>query len=652
MNRAAVVAHAQQFRRAGVDPPPVVAPWLWRWYGKLALLGTGAGVLTAAFAPLGWFPLAWVGLVPWLLVLSRCRGGWSAFGWSWVAGTLFFIANMWWMSAVTVPGMVGLMAILGLYWGYAGVIAHGAGLVGAGRRSGGAGEQGRGGAGEQRGFAATNVPAPTSAASQLPDSPAPPLPHSPTPPLPRSPAPLLPRSPTLRVLLMAAVWVAASEWFRGTWPWHGLPWLYLGYTQSPALVMCQSADLFGVAGLSFVIVAANAWVAFWLTNRLSLRRLVPAGLTVLTLIGADLGYGVYRLRTEPRRFTAGPTVMVVQPNYPQSNTGDKGATADQIVDDHLAWTMGRLGASPGVDLVVWSETMMPPLNAYAREYLRGTTEGPFIGATFARIQNMCYDYRVALLTGGGSVGRFDADDAGHVHMLDRSNVAYAFDRHGRMDDQVYRKIHLVPFGEFIPFKEGCPPLYKLALKLGPKDMADYELTPGSEDDLTVFELRHDPNGPDPDAPPWRYVTPICFEDIDADICAQMFRPPTGGAGKRADVMVNVTNDGWFMANENGQHLQAAVFRSIENRVSTARAVNTGVSGFIDPLGRTGKLVEPRTNGTSVDLLQLDGRVTLFTRTGQLFARCCAGVTVATAVASVLAWVVRRRRANRAAATAV
>jgi apolipoprotein N-acyltransferase len=247
-----------------------------------------------------------------------------------------------------------------------------------------------------------------------------------------------------------------------------------------------------------------------------------------------------------------------------------------------------------------------------------------------------------VVTGGEYWGRFEESRDGYVKPAEKSNVVYSFDRHGAMDERVYKKIHLVPFGEFIPFKQGCPPLYKLAMKLGPPDMDQYELTAGSDDQLTVYDLAHDPQGPTPDAPPWRYVTPICFEDIDADLCARMFRPDAGDR-KRADVLVNVTNDGWFMANENGQHLQAAVFRSIENRVPTARAVNTGISGFIDPLGRTSGLLPARTDGPRAGQLQLDDRVTLFTRTGQLFARVCAGVTLAVIVASLGAWGVGKLR---------
>ncbi len=597
MNRAAVVAQARQFRRAGVERRAEPRPAVARWWGKVLLLLLGAGLLTAAFAPAGQWYLAWVGLVPWLVVLGGCRSQRAAFGWSWVAGTFFFIANMWWMAAVTGPGMVGLMCILGLYWGYAGVIVRGAGLL----RS--ADEDGADRARWSRPW----------------------------------------RWPTVRLALVAAAWVAAAEWFRGTWPWHGLPWLYLGYTQSPVLTLCQVADVTGVAGVSFLLVTANGWVALWLLDRMSVRRLVPAGVAVVATAAAVVGYGQYRLRTEPGRLTDGPRVLVVQPNVPQDNSGDKGMPQQQLTDYHLTRTRAALARTPGVDLVVWSETMMPAINPAALAHLAGTDYGQESRAAFHDVQDLAFDHDAAVLAGGKYLGEFDASDpGGRIKVSDESNATYFFDRRGAMDDRIYKKIHLVPYGEFIPFKTGCPPLYKLALHLGPKDMAGYQLEPGSEDELTVFRLaRPDTATGRAAGEPWRIVTPICFEDIDADLCAAMFRPDVGTDRKRADVLVNVTNDGWFAANENAQHLQAAVFRSIENRVPTARAVNTGISGFIDPVGRTTGLLAARTEGTSVAVVQLDGRVTAFTRAGQLFARACAGTTVAVVGVAGLGWVVRR-----------
>jgi apolipoprotein N-acyltransferase len=143
---------------------------------------------------------------------------------------------------------------------------------------------------------------------------------------------------------------------------------------------------------------------------------------------------------------------------------------------------------------------------------------------------------------------------------------------------------------------------------------------------------------------WRFVTPICFEDIDPALVAKMFRSGSPGKLKAADFIVNVTNDGWFMFNQMPQHLQAARFRSIENRAPTARSVNTGISGFIDSFGRVQGLVPAGTEGTSVQRLQLDPRVTLYTRFGDAFAAACMVVTVVLAAASVVRWGTRRRGA--------
>jgi apolipoprotein N-acyltransferase len=145
---------------------------------------------------------------------------------------------------------------------------------------------------------------------------------------------------------------------------------------------------------------------------------------------------------------------------------------------------------------------------------------------------------------------------------------------------------------------------------------------------------------------WSFVTPICFEDIDPLLVAKMFRSTRGQPGtvKEAHFIVNITNDGWFMFNQMPQHLQAARFRSIENRAPTARSVNTGISGFIDSFGRVQGLVPAGTEGTSVRRLQLDPRVTFYTRYGDVFAALCAAVTVLLAAASIVRWAANRRRA--------
>ena len=112
-----------------------------RWYNRLGpavisaapnfgLLLLSVLLLTFSFAPFGQFYLAWVGLVPWLLLLARVRSQRAAFFWSWLGGIFFFIANMWWLVYVTGPGMVALMVLLGLYWAAAALVIRGEGLLG------------------------------------------------------------------------------------------------------------------------------------------------------------------------------------------------------------------------------------------------------------------------------------------------------------------------------------------------------------------------------------------------------------------------------------------------------------------------------------------------------------------------------------------
>lgn len=487
------------------------------------------------------------------------------------------------------------------------------------------------------------------------------------------------RSPLARTLLIPTIWVGL-EWLRGNWPLNGLPWLFLGHGQTPILPMCQVADSLGVYGISFWVVAINALVALFILDRLKANRLLPAAAAVAAVLVLVLAYGVFRM-AQAGSLTDGPRVMVVQSNYPQSNTGEKGASQEQLVEFHLAKTAAALKETPGVDLVVWSETMMPELNRAARVMARGLETrghadyGQFLEDTHARLQALARSNDAALLVGAiyhdEQVLPDPAAPEGLKSLQDRRNSAFFYHRDGHMSDEPgdrYDKIHIVPFGEYLPFKEALPWLHRMILSLSPYP-EEYFLTPGPESAMSVFRLRASErattapasapaSAPAPAAAPatsvaaqrqtpWRFVTPICFEDIDPLLVAAMFRArkasAPGASGKAADFIVNITNDGWFKANQMPQHLQAARFRSIENRAPTARSVNTGISGFVDSFGRTYGLVPAGTEGVSVQRLQLDSRVTLYTRFGDVFAGICAAVTALVAGASVLAWARRRRR---------
>ncbi|MBV8780849.1 MAG: apolipoprotein N-acyltransferase, partial [Phycisphaerae bacterium] len=512
---------------------PAVRPSAMSIAGLIAL---SVILLSVSFAPLGQFYFAWFALAPFFVAMQNVRSQGRAMLWGWLGGLLFFGGNMWWLTYVTVPGMFALVGYLALYWGFAAMLVRGCGLL---------------------------------TSRRLP----------------------------IGALLMAAGWTAL-DFVRGSYSMfgaHGLPWLYLGDTQTPFLTVCQIADITGVYGVTFLIVLVNMVIArAWLERRWHcFSTIATAGLLMGTI-----GYGIYRIK-QPATFS-GPTVLVIQPNYPQSNSGDKGATAEEIVNFHVHETKIALNecakASQHVDLVVWSETMMPPLNPETRAYARGTQYGDFLENTSQSIANLANEFQTSFLVGATFANDWqwvkDADGRQSAMPLDHRNSAYLYNDVGLMDTARYDKIQLLPFGEFVPFRESIPWLYRLLVSLGPPDMKFYELTAGQPDALTVFKLDVDS---DNRKPTYRFVVPICFEDIVSPLVTDLMRSRTGNSptesarDKRADFLVNITNDGWFRAGEQQQHLQAAVFRSIENRVPTARSVNSGVSGFIDSLGHESDL---------------------------------------------------------------
>jgi apolipoprotein N-acyltransferase len=519
-------------------------------------------LLICAFAPIKFFFLAWIGLVPWLLVVHRAASPKKAFWWSWLAGTCFFTANLWWIGAVNIPGLFALMAYCGFYWAVLGWL-----------------------------IAATRVlqwPAPAAC------------------------------------LAIAAFWTA-DEFTRGRML-TGFPWLFIAHTQTPFLPICQIADTLGAYGVSFWVAMVNALAALILIGR-PVRSLAAAGAMTAVVTVALAGYGVWRMGQTTTR--PGPNVLVVQSNYPQSNAGEKSASDEELLRFHVDQTLhGLHDARPNhIDLAVWSETMMPPLNRASLVELTQAWPcklGDDIQQALSELSLLAAQEQVGILTGGRFCDGWtltQIDDKLLPHPADSRNSAYLFQPDGTFNDapgRRYDKIHLVPFGEFIPFHYSIPILYKLFLALGPKYYSEYELHDGSDNGLTVFELQNRTAGA---AQPWRFVSPICFEDIDAELCADMFRPDSGDV-KRAEFIVNVTNDGWFALTESAQHFQAATFRCIENRVPMARSVNTGVSGFIDSVGRASNRLPPGTAGASWTRMMLDDRLSLYTQWGDWFAWCC------------------------------
>ena len=443
------------------------------WRGKLVLSICTVALMTLSFAPVGQFYLAWIALVPWMLVIAGCQSRKSTFLWSWLTGTLMFMANMWWLAYVTTPGMIALMLYLGLYWALAGLIMRSKNWLSLQYL--------------QRGTGASCV------------------------------------------LGFAIIW-CATEWVRGNL-FTGLPWMFLGHTQSPWLIMCQIADALGVYGISFWVAAVNALIFILVIRRGRMRSMAPI-VTVAILLGLTLGYGLHRRQQTPRMLIAGPRVLVVQPNYPQSNSGEKGASQQEMIDFHVNTTAKAIQKYGPIDLVCWSETMMPAINEEYRSSLeeahliyqdrktgQETPAADLANGWFRQITDFAKGAQVNVITGGLFHARLDRKT---FIFQDRRNSAYLIRPSGRLDVEHYDKIHLVPFGEYIPFKDSqwFGWLHSFFLSFNPYGY-DYTLTtPGNVQNPAVFRLNINGN------PTLRIITPICFEDIDAALCAAAF-PKSG-----------------------------------------------------------------------------------------------------------------------------
>jgi apolipoprotein N-acyltransferase len=431
-------------------------------------------------------------------------------------------------------------------------------------------------------------------------------------------------------IVFPVVWTAADT-LRAHNP-LGFPWFYLGHSQIQLLPMIQIADLTGVYGITFVLAAVNGCLAdLLLARRLdvavraaALRRVVRFEIPlVLALVAGTIGYGEYRLRTS--QFSDGPKTAVLQGDFLLRAVANdpEGATEAEKERGYYELIGRAVTQSPDVELIVLPETPWAMyLNREMRKYAYPLR---------------AHERWVSLTTRMGKsvvVGAMSEEPQpeGTYPSEYRYNSAFLYTPDAP-EPQRYDKIHLVPFGEFVPFRyvKGLHWFYRL-LNDGPwnpwgrptrpgEKPFEYSLTPGKE--FTVMSLP--PSVPETAR---RFGVTICYEDVIPQIFRRFVGSPDGS--KRVDFMLNISNDGWFgHGTQQPQHLVNCAFRAVENRVGVARAVNTGVSGFIDPDGRWHDLVvEPGRaphaggKGFSVARIKVDPRVSYYSVHGDVFGFGC------------------------------
>ncbi len=401
-----------------------------------------------------------------------------------------------------------------------------------------------------------------------------------------------------RILAFAGA-LTASEWVRGH-VLSGFPWNAFGYALSNPLALAQTASLIGLWGLTFLAVAIFASPATLIDDKAMARRawLAPVlGLIALTAMGA---YGSFRLAREPTRLVESVKLRIMQPNLPQDAKFNYGAKAD-VMRKYLALSDRSTGPqSTGVrdaTILIWPESAFPFF--LARE-----------ADAMAQIAGLLPEGTI-LIT--GAVRPTDAAPPGRP-VTRAYNSIYVIDHDGTILS-VYDKLHLVPFGEFLPFQSAME-------KLGFTQLTKVQggFIPGTR--RRPVELPRTP----------RVLPLICYEVVfPGDIAARDERPAW---------IVNVTNDGWF-GNSAGpyQHLQQARLRAIEEGLPIVRAANTGVSAVIDPLGRLVAQLGLGTEGVLDASLPSAIGPTIYSRTGDIPA--------AVLVVLALAIVLRRRGSSKA-----
>ncbi len=436
----------------------------------------------------------------------------------------------------------------------------------------------------------------------------------------------------------------------------GFFWRFLAHSQYHNITIIQIADIFGAAGVSFLIAMVNGLIAELILDaqscitqktedrrqktedKISVRcppssvlRSLTKIVIVCSMIAVTVVYGRWRINQSNKFVTNGPLIASLQSNVPQSvkrealraeaKVAEK--TSQAIFDELMQQSKAAAGA--GAELIIWPETMVQAtLNPEVLDVVE--PEHPWKVFDQALRDHSKNNAFVLVGAFGGT------PDESKTELVERYNSAFLYKKNGRQYEKRYDKIHLVLFGEVLPFRKSFPLLFNLLMKFNPYGF-DHSLEAGSE--YSVFEMT------DSRSQDYKFSVMICYEATIPEI-ARSFTLDKDGQ-KRIDWLVNISNDGWFVifekekvlpSTELPQHAATCVFRAVENRVSIVRSVNTGISCLIDSLGRIKNGFSAGTlpydamqrkgiDGWFADEMPIDKRVTFFSKHGQWLDFCCA-----------------------------
>ncbi len=417
----------------------------------------------------------------------------------------------------------------------------------------------------------------------------------------------------LRLLTLAAA-LSSAEWLRGHM-FTGFPWNAFGYALTTLLPLAESVAIFGIWGLTFVAVAVFATPAVLADGeRRSLTPVVLAGCALATLAA----YGGLRLAGNPTETVDGVHLRIMQPNIPQGERFSYAAKT-QIMNRYVLMSQrageaepptyppllagqGGVGTSSGlrgVTHLIWPESAFPFFLTREPDALSAIADmlGP----------------NTTLITGAARPaepvpGRSEKRAYNSVYVIDHSGSILA----------TYDKLHLVPFGEYLPFQDlleraGLMQLTNVPGGFLPGEQRRKIAVPGAPDMLPL----------------------ICYEAI--------FPGEAVPDGQRPSWLLNLTNDAWFgISSGPYQHLQQARVRAIEEGLPLIRAANSGISAVIDPLGRVIAALPLGHDGLLDSPLPRAAQITIYARIGDFLFGVAVAATIA---ASLLVRLIRERHAS-------
>jgi apolipoprotein N-acyltransferase len=373
--------------------------------------------------------------------------------------------------------------------------------------------------------------------------------------------------PQLIYLLIPFIWVAFE--YLITHVLTGFPWGLLGHSQVPNTWFIQTAAVTGVYGVSFLLVFLQS---FFLAS-LSFKKKGPFFSALALILAVHLA-GFLSMKDIPEDGTSF-TASVIQGNVSSDIYWDRIEESEirRIFEEHIQ--LSRQAVSQGAELIIWPEFSVTLCFSCPYGYYLDFKDGLF---DFVRETNTT----LVLGTNEQTLGPEETQ----YH-----NTALTL--HPDLSMSQYYKMHLVPFGEYTPYKKVFSFIKKMTHAIG-------DITPGKSHRL------HEYSG-------LSFGSPICYEIIFPDLVRRFTK-------KGAHFLVTITNDGWYGTSAAPyQHFAMAVFRAVENRRFLLRAATTGISGIVDPYGRVISQTEMETQTLRTKKIKPFHKTTIYARFGDVLS---------------------------------